>query len=153
MLAQAVCSMTVCQNSAAGVNCMWASSYDGELSSWVIDESCAVSCSSFIFHSRHNVCIGLKTICRAQYLGRLHLFRNMEILWSSLSAQVQFQRTSRRTLHVTCNSSHSQPIHWQWIAERRPFHLLFKSLAVTCGHWPLWRMRPLAFCKCHTRLS
>ena len=41
MLAQAVCSMAVCQNVAAGVNCMWASSYNGELSSWVIDELCA----------------------------------------------------------------------------------------------------------------
>jgi len=40
MLAQAVCSMAVCKNVAAGVNCMWASSYDGELSSWVIDELC-----------------------------------------------------------------------------------------------------------------
>ena len=40
MLPQAVCSMTVCENAAAGVNCMWASSYDGDLTSWVIDERC-----------------------------------------------------------------------------------------------------------------
>jgi hypothetical protein len=42
MLAQAVCGMTVCQNGAAGVNCMWAASYDGELSSWVIDDLCVL---------------------------------------------------------------------------------------------------------------
>jgi hypothetical protein len=110
MLAQAVCSMTVCQNSAAGVNCMWASSYDGELSSWVIDELCApvLAKSSFlIFCCCHNVCIGLKTICRAQYPGRLLLIHNLEILWILPSAQVQFQRTSRRTLHVFCNSYQS----------------------------------------------
>lgn len=40
MLPQAVCSMAVCENAAAGVHCMWASSYDGELTSWVIDELC-----------------------------------------------------------------------------------------------------------------
>ncbi len=108
MLAQAVCSMTVCQNSAAGVNCMWASSYDGELSSWVIDELCALSWLSLIFCCCHNVCIGLKTICRAQYPGRLQLIHNLEILWILPSAQVQFQRTSRRTLRAFCNSYNSQ---------------------------------------------
>ena len=108
MLAQAVCSMTLCQNSAAGVNCMWASSYDGELSSWVIDELCALSWPSLIFCCCPNVCIGLKTIFRAQYPERLQLIHNLEILWMLPSMQVQFQRTSRRTLRVFCNSYHSQ---------------------------------------------
>ena len=47
--------MTVCQNSAAGVNCMWASSYDGELSSWVIDELCVPT---------QNHYVGFSSLCR-----------------------------------------------------------------------------------------
>jgi hypothetical protein len=115
MLAQAVCSMTVCPNAAAGVNCMWASSYDGELSSWVIDELCVCSscpifdralCDVLNINNNNTNCmfVGSRTNILAQGSERQHRTRNPGILWSLPTALARFQWTSRMTPHASCNS-------------------------------------------------
>jgi hypothetical protein len=80
MLAQAVCGMTVCQNGAAGVNCMWAASYDGELSSWVIDDLCVPPPNAQAVVRANFVDKGLKI--RAQVSGSQRRTRNSGNLWS-----------------------------------------------------------------------